>query len=182
MAGRTCGCNSTGEGPNVIGPGGFMRSILLFCVWLAGVVRLPGGDPGVGSNVDDVDRVPRCHCAPLRWSADLRVDRQSAHGQHRSRRRYGGIPSADRRNSPPLGHGGAHLCALRPRVEGWQRRNRQDRQSRSGAHRCEPAGLHLVRGCSAPRYGCALPARSWWSPPTSMHCPMPGTGSKTEGV
>lgn len=112
----------------------------------AGMVTLPRRDSGLGPDVADVDRLSRRHAAPLRWGADLRVDRQSAHRQHRSRRRDPGAASADRRGRPALRHDGAHLRALRSGIEGWQRSHGQDRQGGSDAHRSEPAaGLRLVR-------------------------------------
>ncbi|BAH48433.1 putative transposase [Rhodococcus opacus B4] len=87
-----------GEGPKVPGAGGALRSTLLFCAWLAWSryrVVIPVGDQTLPTLI-------ACLGAPLRCGADLRVDRQPAHGQHRPRRRDRGAASADRRNRPPL--------------------------------------------------------------------------------
>ncbi|CCW11057.1 Mobile element protein [Rhodococcus aetherivorans] len=138
-----------GAGPKVPGPGGIVRSTLLFCAWLAWS-RFRVVIEGVGSDVADADRVPRCHGASLRWGADLRADRQSPHRQHRPRCRHSGAAPADGRDGPALRHGRAHLHPLRSGIQGRQRSHRQDRQGGSGTHRGEPAAglrlLHRPRG------------------------------------
>jgi len=59
-----------GEGPRVPGPDGVPRRTLLFCAWLAWS-RFAGGDPGLGSEFADADRLPGRHAAADRRCAGL---------------------------------------------------------------------------------------------------------------
>ena len=84
--------------------------------------------------------------APGRWGTDVCVDRQREDRHRRARRRGPGAASDDRRGGPALRADRAHLCPVRPRVQGRVGGHGADREGRPGPDQGEPAHrLQLVR-------------------------------------
>ena len=121
------------------------RKTQLFC-GVAGLVPVPGGDPGLGPAAGHPDLVHRPGAARRRRGADLPADRQRAHRHHGPRRRDPGAAPGDGRAGPALRLQGGDLRAVRPGVQGRGRGHGEDRQGRPGAVGGEPAaGLRQLR-------------------------------------
>ena len=121
---------------------------------VAGLVPVPGGDPGLGPAARHADLVHRPGAARRRRGADLPADRQRAHRHHGPRRGDPGAAPGDGRARPALRLQGGDVRAVRPGVQGRGRGDGEDRQGRPGALGGEPAaGLRQLRGAggSLPR-------------------------------
>ena len=167
------------------------RETLLFCAWLAWSrfrVVIPTWDRTLPTLIV----VHGHHAAAPGWGADVRVDRQREDGDRRARRRGPGAAPGDRRGGPALRHAGAHVCAVRPGVQGRVGGHRPDREGRPGPDRGEPARARTTASpswsrrcavfCAAGQHPASIarparPRRRCWTSngPACTRCPRPRT-------
>ena len=127
-----------GQGPSIAG-----RVVNLFCV--VGVVPPPGGDPDVGPDVADGDRVCGLVDAPLGWGADVLVDRQRADGHLRPCGGDSGASPDGRRGRFALRGDGATCVPADPESKGGSEATVRC-EGRSGPDRGQLVGRVWVLG------------------------------------
>lgn len=111
------GCGSTGEmGPESAWSGRWKRARDAVVPRMAGVVPLPGGDPGLGPDPAHGDLVHRLHFAGDRRGTDLSTHRQREDDDHRPGHRDRGPSSSSRGRRTPLRPASARLRPVRSRV------------------------------------------------------------------
>lgn len=106
---------------------------------VAGLVAIPGGDPGLGPAPAHGDLVHRLHVAGDRRGTDLCAHRQREDDDHRPGRRDRGPSSSSRCRGPPLRPASPHVRPVRSRVQGRLGGHRPHRQGGPDPHQCEPA-------------------------------------------
>ena len=118
---------------------------------LAGLVAVPGGDPDLGPDAADADRLPGRDAAAARWGADVCVDRQREDRHRRARRRGAGAAPEVVAAGRHYGVHGATVCRPTRESKGGVGGDGADRQGRPGADRGEPASPTTARSPSWPR-------------------------------